>query len=127
MPSPFDFIGNFSSKEKYLLESELDEKDYNPFIINRGLSFMSDTVLFANEMNRYWQLDKKLQHDFYHYGIPKGKRFGKWIKKDEENDLVLLISDYFCINKTIAERYIDLLSEEQIQTIKDKMNKGGRS
>lgn len=127
MPSPFDFISSFNTKKQYLLESSLDEKDYNPFIINKGLSFTSDAILFANEVNSMWGLDKKLQHDFYFFGLPKSKQFGKWIKKDQEDAFISTVAEYYCINKSLAVKYIDMLSEEQLQQIRDRMDKGGKA
>jgi Bacteriophage clamp loader A subunit len=125
--SPFDFIKSFNEKTKYLLVSDLDEKDYSPFVVNKGMSFMQECVPFANEMNRYYDLDKKMQHDFYYYGVPKGKRFGKWLKKEANDSSVALLMDYFNINNLQAQKYLDLLSDEQLEIIKNKMSKGGKS
>jgi hypothetical protein len=55
------------------MNEDIDGKNYPPFIINRGLSFMQDTIHFANIMNRFSALDKQQQHDFYFYGIRKKK------------------------------------------------------
>ncbi len=51
------------TKKDVLLE-ENDEKDYNPFIVNRALSYHLDCVPYVNQMNIHNFLDKKLQ---YHY------------------------------------------------------------
>ena len=126
MPSPFEFINSFNSKAKYLLESELDEKDYSPWIINKGLTFTMDTVMFANEVNKMYGLDKKLQHDFYFYGIPKGKRFGKWQKKAEESNTLKQIMDIYSCNLNVAMQYINVLSEEQLHIIHEKFEQGGK-
>lgn len=123
--SPFDFINSFNSKSKYLLESEMDESDYSAWVINKGLSFTKDTVLFANEMNMYYDLDRKMQHDFYYYGIPKGKRYGKWMKL-EKIDVIELLSEYYGINKMVAATYMQVLDDKQIAIIREKMVKGGR-
>jgi hypothetical protein len=123
--SPFDFINSFNAKTKYLIESDLDEKDYAPWVINKGLSFTRDTVLFANEMNQFYELDRKMQHDFYYHGIPKGKRYGKWLKL-EKVDVIELLSEYYGINKMVAATYMQLLDDKQIAIIREKMVKGGR-
>ena len=53
------------SKEKLLDSEDKDwERKYPPFIINKGLSFFEDTVMFANEINRLHHLPKKMQFDF---------------------------------------------------------------
>ena len=41
------------------------EKEYIPFVINKCLSGHLDTVMFANEMNKYPSLPEKMQHDFF--------------------------------------------------------------
>lgn len=124
--SPFDIIKTFNTKSKYVIGEDIEENDYEPWLTNRALSFMKDTCLFANEMNMASSLDKKLQHDFYWYGIPSGKRFGAWQKADK-NDTVDLVSSYYGINKTVAAGYLKLLSEEQLDVIRNKMNKGGKN
>ena len=50
-------------------------KDYAPYIINRCLSGNIDSILFANEMNKYSFLDKDMQYSFYLNTLRKKKRF----------------------------------------------------
>ena len=122
--TPFDIINSINNKTK-LDWDDVTEKSYTPFMINRGLSFNIQTVLFANEMNQFPQLDKKMQYDFYFNGIPKGKRFDKWQKKLAVDDDVKLIMSFYDINIQRAEEYLKLLSSEQIDVIKQKMKQGG--
>lgn len=122
--TPFDIINSINNKTK-LDWDDVTEKSYTPFMINRGLSFNMQTVLFANEMNQFPQLDKKMQYDFYFNGIPKGKRFDKWQKKLAVDDDVKLIMSFYDINIQRAEEYLKLLSSEQIDVIKQKMKQGG--
>ena len=49
--SPFDFIKDINYEKKNLIVDDWSEKQYNPWIINRGLTFSIDTVHPANEMN----------------------------------------------------------------------------
>ena len=60
--SPFDYVKEILQGKKQLIVDDLSEKEYNPFIINRSLSYHKDCVFFANEMNRRHHLDKKLQN-----------------------------------------------------------------
>lgn len=126
MTSPFDFIKSFNDKSKYLLESPLDEKDYAPWIINKGMTFTMDTVMFANEVNKMYSLDKKMQHDFYYYGVPRGKRFGKWLKKEEVSDILQMVMDIYKCNINVASQYMKLLSEDQVKLIREKFEQGGK-
>ena len=126
MTSPFDFIKSFNEKSKYLLHEPADEKDYVPFIVNKGVSFTQDTIMFANQVNMMYNLDRKLQHDFVYYGIPKGKRYGKWLKKEETSDTLQMVMDIYKCNINVASQYMKLLSEDQIKLIREKFEQGGK-
>jgi len=123
--TPFDLINSINNKTNIDWDSAV-EKSYSPFIINRGLSFNLQTILFANVMNRFPQLDKKMQYDFYFRGIPKGKRFDKWQKKLEPTGNESLVMAFYSINIDKATEALRILSDEQLDMIKEKMNKGGR-
>ena len=63
--NPFEYVNAINKTKKDIMVDDLAEKEYNPFIINRALSFFSDTILYANEMNKYHHLDNRLQFDFF--------------------------------------------------------------
>jgi hypothetical protein len=62
--SPFDFLNSINDTKKDLFDDPQAEKDYNSYLINRGLSYFPDTVLYANEMNRNFDIAKRWQFDF---------------------------------------------------------------
>lgn len=102
-----------------------DEKDYNPFILNRAISLHYDCILYAEEMNLYPGLDKRMQYDFLRYALRKYKRkYTPWLKREKTEDLEL-ISDYYQCSFSKAREYIRLLTFEQIKEIKEKMDRGG--
>ena len=121
--SPFDFLQtiNISKVDIYLD----NEKSYNSFVINRSLSYFPDTVAIANEMNRYHQIDEKLQYHFLLNIVRKRKRFSKWIKPEIENDIEM-VKEYYGYSNDKARQVLPLLSAEQLKTIKNKVDKGGR-
>ena len=81
--SPFDFLNAINlTKANLMAEDDFVVKDYTPFMVNRGLSYFHDTVLLANEMNRYSELDNDIQFSFLLNSVTKRKRFSKWHKKD---------------------------------------------
>ena len=81
---PGDYLKAINyTKEDLFVESQAD-KDYYPFIINRCLSYFIDTVLYANEMNRFPEILKKDQFNYLKGSVRQRKRFSKWIKKEEE-------------------------------------------
>lgn len=121
----FDIINSINNKTP-LEWDEVTKKAYVPFMINRGLSFNMQTVMFANAMNMSPHLDKQLQYDFYFTGVPKGKRWDKWQKKPEMADDIIAIKNFYHINNDRAAEALKLLTNEQLTMIKNKLNKGGR-
>jgi len=123
--TPFDIINSINNKTRFEWDEDA-EKTYAAFIVNRGLSFNLQTVLYASMMNQFPGLAKQLQYDFYFNGIPKGKRFDKWQKKLEVSPDIQVLQDFYGINIDRAAEALKLLSTEQLDMIKQKMNKGGR-
>ena len=123
--NPFDYVNAINYSKKDIMQTRDDEKVYVPFMVNRSLSYFSDTVLLANEMNRYHHLDEKLQYHFLLNIVRKRKRFSKWVKPEVENDIEV-VKEYYGYSNDKARQVLSLLSPEQITTIRNKVNKGGR-
>lgn len=126
--SPFDFVNAINTTKKDLIRDsenpELAEKSYNPFLINRALSYFIDTILYANEMNVHNTAEKQLQNDYLINSIRKGKRFSKWAKTIEDPD-VQCVQEYYKISYRRALDVCGVLTKEQIDLIKEKLIKGG--
>jgi hypothetical protein len=103
---------------------QLAEKTYNAFLTNKSLSYFADTIQLANMMNCHHGLDNKLQYSFLINIVRPSKRFSKWVKKDKDSDLELVMS-YYGYNRQKAKAAIKLLSPDQMITIKNKLDKGG--
>ena len=123
--SPFDYLNSINLTKKDIMVDDISEKEYNPFIINRGLSFFADTILYANEMNVNHHIDNRLQFDFFINIINKKKRFTKWIKPQEISNLEL-IKEYYGYSNQKAKSVLSLLSDEQIEEMKQRIFKGGQ-
>jgi len=121
----FDYLNSINYSKENIMHDNLDEKAYNSFMVNRGLSYFNDTVIYANEMNRYAHIDSKLQYDFLRTLIRKRKRFSKWTKEDKNSD-INLIKEYYGYSKEKAFQVLPLLSKEQLTFISKKLSKGGR-
>ena len=104
---------------------DIAEKGYSSFMINRGLSYFNDTVLFANEMNIHHHIDNRLQFDFLINIVRKRKRFSKWLKPEIVSD-VEVVKEYYGYSNEKARQALTLLTPEQITMIKKKVFKGGR-
>ena len=114
------------SKEKLLDTDDSDwEKKYPPFIINKGLSYFSDTIMYANEMNRLHHATKHMQFSFFLNSIKSRKRFSKWLKASKIKDLDV-IKQHFGYSNKRAQEVLSILTKEQIDYIKERLYKGGR-
>ena len=123
--NPFDFVNQILYGKKNLIVDEETEKAYAPFLINRSLSYHKDCVMYANEMNRRHFLDKKLQYDFFLNTIRSQKRpFAKWVKPEKSEDIEC-IKSIFGFSDTKAREALRLLSNEQIQKLKEQTDIGG--
>tara|TARA_R100001463_G_scaffold60_1_gene301 strand:- start:284 stop:676 length:393 start_codon:yes stop_codon:yes gene_type:complete len=115
------------SKEKLLDTDDKDwEKKYPPFIINKGLSYFSDTVMYANEMNRLHHATKHMQFSFYLNSIKSRKRFSKWLKSSKIKDLDV-VKQHFGYSNKKAQEALSLMTKKQIDYIKERLYKGGRT
>lgn len=120
-----DWLNSIYQTGSDLLKENKDNiKDYPPFIINRLLSGNLDTVLFANELNERYTMDKDMQYKFYLYSIPKKKRFSPYLKKSSLDDLQL-VKEFYGYNTEKALEALKLLNRHQLEFIKQKLNKGG--
>ncbi len=123
--NPFEYLKAINETKKDIMVDDIAEKEYNPFIINRGLSFFKDTILYANEMNRYHHLDHRVQFDFFINIIRKKKRWSKWIKASDIDNLEL-IKEYYGYSNEKAKSALSLMSNEQIEQLKQRIYKGGK-
>ena len=119
--NPFELINSISNTKKDILENE---KDYNAFMVNRGLSYFPDTVIYANEMNRFHHLDSRLQYHFLINTIRKRNRFSKW-NKSIESENINAIKQYYGYSNEKARDVLPLLSNENLKTIRGRINHGG--
>lgn len=124
--SPFDFVNSISYDKTDLFEMVPEaEKQYNPFMVNRAMSYSQDMVLYANEMNRFPNVPKEAQFKFLQGVVRKRKRYDKWIKADAEDEGVALLKEYFGYSTLKARIDLPLLMPDQLDFIREKLSKGG--
>ena len=125
MANPFEYLNSINTTKKDIMVDDIEEKSYVPFMVNRGLSYFPDTILYANEMNLNHHIDHRLQFDFFINIIKKKKRFSKWAKAiDIEN--LQLIKEYYGYSNEKAKSVLSLLNNEQIEELKIRICKGGK-
>jgi hypothetical protein len=122
-----DYLNSINLTKENRMESDdpLWEKQYPPYIINKCMSHHMDTVMFANEMNQYPGLDKKLQYDFFINTVRPRKRFSPWGKKEKVKDIEL-VKEFYGYSTEKAMQALRILTDNQLEIIKDKLNKGGK-
>jgi hypothetical protein len=120
-----DWMNSINQTKKSLIDEDPDlETKYPPYIVNRCLSGHVDAIMFANEMNLNSHLDKKLQYDFLLNTLRSKKRFSPWIRKDELKTLEC-IKSYYGYSNEKARQVLSILTEDQITSIRKKLDTGG--
>ena len=122
---PFDFVNAINYSKNDVMVDDITEREYNSFVTNRSLSYFPDTVLLANEMNRYHHIDNRLQFDFLINIVRKKRRFSKWIKPETVSD-VEVVKEYYGYSNEKARQVLTLLTNQQLDILKKKVYKGGR-
>ena len=121
--NPFDFVKSITYTKQDIM-NDLNESEYESFLVNRALSYHQDCLLYANEMNRRFELSVRLQYHYLLNTIRKRKRFAKWQKPLKIDDLKIVM-EYYQVSRAKAEEYLNILSENNIAVLRKKMNKGG--
>ena len=123
-----DYLKSINQTKEPLLDSEDEEwtKKYPPFIINKCLAPFPDTILLVNEINQLHHVDKKLQFDFLLNSLRARSRYAPWLKANKLKDLEY-VKEFYGYSNAKAKSALDLLSDEELSAIKQKLNKGGRN
>jgi hypothetical protein len=119
-----DVVPSILQTKKVVITEE-NEGDYVPFVVNKALSFHYDCVLYANEMNKLPNTDKLLQYHFLLNSVRGYKRpFQKWQKHTPSKDLEL-VKEFYNFSTEKAKEAMTILTENQINEIRKKLDKGG--
>jgi hypothetical protein len=120
-----DWLNSINFSKKNLLEEDQSLiKEYVPFVINKCLSGEIDTIMYVNEMNINHHLDKDIQYSFYLNSLRKRKRYSPWIYKDKIKDLDC-VKSYYGYSNEKAKQALRVLTKEQLNFIKSKIETGG--
>ena len=121
-----DWLNSINQTKKNLIDEDSSlEKEYPPYVVNKCLSGSIDCILLVNEMNMNHSLSKKLQYDFLINTVRVKKRFSPWIRKEKIKDIDA-VKSYYGYSNEKAEQSLKILSEEQLNFIKQKLDTGGR-
>ncbi len=122
-----EYLKSINNSKQSVMESEdkMWEKRYPAFIVNKCLAPFNDTIMLVNEMNFHNHLDNKLQYDFLLNSLRKQNRYASWMKASKTKNLEY-VKEYFGYNNEKAKSALNVLSEDDIATIKEKLKKGGK-
>ena len=123
--NPFDIINAINAGDKTLINAE-NEKQYSPYVINKGLSYGVDTVIYANEMNSRPHIPTRLQFDFLINTIRPRKRYNKWLKA-ETVEALDVIQEYYGYSMNKARQVLPLITQSHLDYMKTRLNKGGKA
>jgi len=122
--NPFEIVKAVTHTKENLMVDVHAEKGYTPYMVNRALSFFVDTVFQANEMNRNYHLDNKLQFDYLLNNIRPRKRWSQWLKP-EKIDNIDIVKEYYEFSNEKAKNALEILSVDQLEHIKQILDIGG--
>ena len=123
-----DYLNAINHTKEKLMDTEDEqwEKKYPSFIVNKCVAPFTDTILLVNEINQYPSIDKKMQFDFLLNSLRPRKRFTPWLKAKKLDNLEY-VKEFYGYNNEKAKVALTILNDEQIATIKQKLNKGGKN
>jgi len=124
---PFDYINTINYSKKNLMRNsdndELAESGYVPFLTNRSLSYFTDTLFYANEINQFCHTDHKLQYEYLLNSVRPKKRFAKWVKTMDSDDLEM-VKLYYNYSTKKALQAIAILTPSELDHITRKVTRG---
>lgn len=123
--NPFDYVNSITyTKENLCENSKIYQDQYNPFIVNKALSYFPDCVMHANEMNISAHIDNKMQYDYLFNAISKRKRFSKWEKMENSKILDDIIKIFNC-SRIKARNIETILTPKELDMISAAASEGG--
>ena len=122
-----DYLYSINQSKKNILDDDPDAaRKYPAFVINKCLSSFTDTVWYANEMNKNSHLPNKMQYDFFLNSVKPRKRFSPWARKDSI-DYLDVVKEYYGYNDDKALQALRILTKNQLDKITYLLRKGGNN
>ena len=123
--NPFDFVKSASYDKKDIMVDDIEEKPYQPFLVNKSLSYHEDCIFLTNEMNTRHSTESRLQYVFFLNTLRRRQVFQMsvplYLKETRCNQTVLSVST------RDAKEYASLLSDKQYRELKNRMQLGSRN
>lgn len=122
-----DFLKSINTEKNNLLRGadSATVKSYPSFVVARSLSYHQALIPLLDTLNECSKATPLQHYEFLLYTIPVAKRFAKWSKPSLSEDREFVARTYG-VSENIAEEYIKILSEEQIEKIRRSFDEGGQ-
>jgi len=122
----FDYLNDINIGKKNIVAGDLEAlKGFSPFIVLLMLSYHTDAVGIANELNCRHGMSKQMQYDFLIGTVRKRKRFSR-ITKAPKNDDVQMLMNFYNYAEVRAVEMLELMTEETIEELRVRTTPGGR-
>jgi len=106
--------------------------EYSQWRTNSVLAKHKDVVPFVNEMNINYHVTNDMHYTYmynavrkYKRGYNKGETKQEKAAREKEAELISLVSNYYKYNIVRAKEALRILTDEQINEIRNKQEKGG--
>jgi hypothetical protein len=80
-------------------------------------------------MNQNYHLEKDMQYSFYYHGLDKKKRYGTWQRKEKltkkMESVINLLMEKYAYSEKRAYEIVDLMSEKDLDDLKEEFSRGG--
>ena len=116
---------NTITKTKKDIWEEGSEKVYSNYQVNRLLSNFTDSIIYANEVNLVPRIPAKWHYYYMLNSLRSNSRFSGKKEVDKDLDNIVLVAEAFKCNTRRAKEYLKLLSKDQLDVIKKRLDKGG--
>jgi hypothetical protein len=77
-------------------------------------------------MNLHQHCPKQWQFEFLSKTISKRKRYSKWAKRDQADDILQTICNVYGVSIQKAAMYNEILTDDQKKTLVEQLMTGGR-
>jgi len=111
--TPFTYINAINQGKNIELSSK-----YSQFLTNRNFSLFKDTILIANESNKFQNIPDNIHFRFMKAMIKPGRRFGTWYKP-ENSKKINKLSEYYGVSKQKASEIQIFYNDEDIKAMEN--------
>ena len=122
----FVLLDSILVNKKYWMTGASEEKEYNQFGVNTGISQHLDTILYVNELNQFWQfLTPRMHYDYLFHSIRRmSRKKEKWAKRPQKSRDIDCVREYYGVNKTVAIEYLKRLDAAQLEFVRASCERG---